>query len=399
MEIFKNKYNNLYNDIFKEKENQKICPKVEEKIDNYPEPSKYRISTMTMITSFNCNINLEVVSRYFKLDDKIMSMVYGDKPVKSSCIKKTNRPFFNQATIIVKLDPLRNINIKIFSNGKIQMTGVKKKIDGEIALNLIIEKLKITSGKVPLKNLLDTQMISYYLDITGKDVVEKSYYELDKTGKIIFLKEQMIEKIYEIRKTKEINLFAESIENKNDIKIEDIDIVLINSDFNINFKIKRNNLFNILTKNYNIVTRYEPGIYPGVNSKYYWNKSYENHEFEGKCYCTKKCTGKGKGNGDGDCKKITIAAFQSGSVIITGAREILHIEKAKNFINRVFKENYDLIKKIDAHFIEKTTENKPKKYIKTSDIIYINKDKLNNPLNKKIYEKYLNYISNFDKNN
>ena len=399
MEIFKNKYNNLYNDIFKEKENQKICPKVEEKIDNYPEPSKYRISTMTMITSFNCNINLEVVSRYFELNNKIISMVYGDKPVKSSNIKKNNRPFFNQATIIVKLDPLRNINIKIFSNGKIQMTGVKKKIDGEIALNLIIEKLKITSGKVPLKNLLDTQMISYYLDITGKDVVEKSYYELDKTGKIIFLKEQMIEKIYEIRKTKEINLFAESIENKNDIKIEDIDIVLINSDFNINFKIKRNNLFNILTKNYNIVTRYEPGIYPGVNSKYYWNKSYENHEFEGKCYCTKKCTGKGKGNGDGDCKKITIAAFQSGSVIITGAREILHIEKAKNFINRVFKENYDLIKKIDAHFIEKTTENKPKKYIKTSDIIYINKDKLNNPLNKKIYEKYLNYISNFDKNN
>ena len=57
MELFKNKYNNLYNDIFKEKENQKICPKVEEKIDDYPEPSKYRISTMTMITSFNCNIN------------------------------------------------------------------------------------------------------------------------------------------------------------------------------------------------------------------------------------------------------------------------------------------------------------------------------------------------------
>nr|QDY52394.1 transcription factor TFIID [Mimiviridae sp. ChoanoV1] len=399
MEIFKNKYNNLYNDIFTEKENQKLCPTIEEKIDDYPEPTKYRISTMTMITSFNCNINLEVVSRYFKLDDKIMSMVYGDKPVKSSFIKKTNRPFFNQATIIVKLDPLRNINIKIFSNGKIQMTGVKKKIDGEIALKLIIEKLKITSGEVPLKNLLDSQLISYYLDITGKDVVEKSYYELDKTGKIIFLKEQMIEKIYEIKETKEINLFAESIENKNNIKIEDIDIVLINSDFNINFKIKRNNLFNILTKNYNIVTRYEPGIYPGVNSKYYWNKAYENHKFEGKCYCTKKCTGKGKGNGDGDCKKITIAAFQSGSVIITGAREILHIEKAKNFINRVFKENYDLIKKIDAHFIEKITENKPKKYIKTSDIIYINKDKLNNPLNKGVYEKYLNYISNFDKNN
>ena len=181
-----------------------------------------------MITSFNCNINLEVVSRYFKLDDKIMSMVYGDKPVKSSCIKKTNRPFFNQATIIVKLDPLRNINIKIFSNGKIQMTGVKKKIDGEIALKLIIEKLKITSGKVPLKNLLDSQMISYYLDITGKDVVEKSYYELDKHEKNIFLLENMIEKIYEIKKTNEINLFAESIENNIGIRLMKITNLKVN---------------------------------------------------------------------------------------------------------------------------------------------------------------------------
>ena len=86
---------------------------------------------------------------------------------------------------------------------------------------------------------------------------------------------------------------AESIENKNDIKIENIEIVLINSDFNINFKIKRNNLYNILSKNYNIITRYEPGIYPGVNSKYYWNKkAYEDKEFEGKCYCTQKCSGK-----------------------------------------------------------------------------------------------------------
>ena len=34
---------------------------------------------------------------------------------------------------------------------------------------------------------------------------------------------------------------------------ENIDIVLIYSDFNINFKIKRNNLFSILSKEYNIV--------------------------------------------------------------------------------------------------------------------------------------------------
>ena len=395
MESFKNKYNSLFNDIFTDMGNKLENKDTEEKIlVNYPEPTKYRISTMTMITSFNCNINLEVVSRYFKLDDKIISMVYGDKPVKSINIKKNNRPFFNQATIIVKLDPLKNINIKIFSNGKIQMTGVKKKKDGEMALNLIIDKLKETNGLVPVKNLLDSQLIDYYLEISNKSLIDDEYIEKDKDLKNILNRTKIIEEIYEI-KDKDIQVLVNSIENLSNIKIENIDIVLINSDFNINFKIKRNNLFSILSNDYNIVTRYEPGIYPGVNSKYYWNKEYVNEKYEGKCYCTQKCNGKGKGNGNGDCKKITIAAFQSGSVIITGAREILHIEKAKNFINRVFKENYELIKKVDAPFIEKGIESKPKKYIKTSDIIYINKNKLDNEINKDVYKKYLKYINSF----
>jgi TATA-box binding protein (TBP) (component of TFIID and TFIIIB) len=392
MEMFKNKYNNLYNDIFLE-EGKQIQKEniVKEEVNDYPQPTKYRISTMTMITSFNCNINLEVVSRYFKLDDKIFSMVYGDKPVKSINIKKNNRPFFNQATIIVKLNPLKNINIKIFSNGKIQMTGVKKKVDGEEAVLLIMEKLKKTNGIIPVKYLLDSQLIKYYLELTDKQYIDEEFYELDKDNKPVLMREELLKIIYE-KKGEDISICAESIEDLSVIKIENIDIVLINSDFNINFKIKRNNLFSILSKEYDIVTRYEPGIYPGVNSKYYWNKAYEGYQYEGKCYCTKKCIGKGKGNGNGDCKKITIAAFQSGSVIITGAREILHIEKAQTFINRVFRENYELIKKVDAPFIEKVKEQKPKKYIKSSDIIYINKNNLDNKFNKEIYKKYLKYI-------
>ena len=391
--MFKNKYNTLYNDIFIEEGKQLQKENIVKKeVNDYPQPTKYRISTMTMITSFNCNINLEMVSRYFQLDKKIVSMVYGDKPVKSVNIKKNNRPFFNQATIIVKLNPLKNINIKIFSNGKIQMTGVKKKVDGEEALKLILGKLKKTNGNIPVKYLLDSQLIKYYLELTDKQYIDESFYELDKDNKPLLMREELLKIIYK-KKGEDISIYAESIEDLSVIKIENIDIVLINSDFNINFKIKRNNLFSILSKEYNIVTRYEPGIYPGVNSKYYWNKDYVDYQYEGKCYCTEKCTGKGRGGGNGDCKKITIAAFQSGSVIITGAREILHIEKAQTFINRVFRENYELIKKVDAPFIEKVKEQKPKKYIKSSDIIYINKYDLDNECNKDIYQKYLKYIS------
>ena len=111
-----------------------------------PISTDYRISTMTLITSFNTNINLYVVSKYFELDNKLKSMVYGDKPVKNINLKKKkHRPFFNQATIIVELDPLRVINIKIFSNGKIQMTGVKKKENANKALELIMNNNEFSS--------------------------------------------------------------------------------------------------------------------------------------------------------------------------------------------------------------------------------------------------------------
>ena len=37
---------------------------------------------MTMITTFGCNINLDVVDKYFEVDNVIISMDYGHKPVK-----------------------------------------------------------------------------------------------------------------------------------------------------------------------------------------------------------------------------------------------------------------------------------------------------------------------------
>ena len=66
----KNKYQNILDDCY---DNTKLLPSENNTDSDYIEPTNYRISTMTLITSFNCYINLEVVSKYFKLDDKIIS--------------------------------------------------------------------------------------------------------------------------------------------------------------------------------------------------------------------------------------------------------------------------------------------------------------------------------------
>ena len=381
----KGKYQNILDNCFEEtklqNENQNIY-------NPYVKPTKYRISTMTLITSFNCHINLEVVSKYFKLDTKIISMVYGDKPVKNSK-KKPNRPFFNQATIIVKLDPIRKVNVKIFSNGKIQMTGVKKLSEGHEALILIIEKLKHTEGIIHLTKHLDTQLEIIY-DKYRKVVHFSKYYPINNPT---FFRKGLILEIENIINKDELNCHC--IEKDENFKYNDFQIVLINSDFNINFKIRRDILNSILINKYEIVSRFEPGIYPGVNNKFYWNTLYKNDSTkkDGVCYCKKTCEGKGLGNGDGDCKKVTIAAFSSGSVIITGARQKQQIDDCYNFINKVFKENYNTVKKIVAPFYDESKDIKPnKKYVKPSDIIYINPLDLENKYNDSIIDEYKSYL-------
>jgi TATA-box binding protein (TBP) (component of TFIID and TFIIIB) len=111
------------------------------------------------------------------------------------------------------------------------------------------------------------------------------------------------------------------------LKLYNYRIVLINSDFSLDKPVNRDDVQNKLME-YNYYSTYEPCVYPGVNIKYYFNTNNDN----GICKCNNICRGKGSGDGDGECKRVTIAVFKAGNLIITGAkyREQLHI--CKNFI-------------------------------------------------------------------
>lgn len=272
-------------------------------LDNYqPQPSNLRISTMTAICSIG--INIDLVNLYESINIKenidnypfIKSCQYGNNNIKGGTIKKprkkrnpsksSKRPYFqNQVTFIILISQIRQVNLKIFRNGKIQMTGLKSKEEGIIACQKIISEIK--------------KLNLYYLPNTTNE-------------------------------TELINNFS---------------IVLINSDFSGGFKIKRDKLYEILY-NKKIFVSYEPDIYPGVNAKYYWNTSTLNTDNAGICKCERQCSGKGTGEGHKNCKKITIAIFQSGNIIITGARSNQQTYDAYNFINNILKENYENIVRI-----------------------------------------------------
>lgn len=295
-------------------------------------PSNLRVSTMTAISNINVIIKLDELYKnlVFKADEKDETYPYikncqvSSEPLKGYLVEvkskrakskvKNKNCFQNQATIIVTLSNDRQVNLKIFRNGKIQMTGLKSEEEGYVASNTLIDKILEIYETVP--SLITS-------------------------------------------------------ENKQP-KISDFSIVLINSDFSAGFRIKRERLYELLFKS-GMYVSYEPDIYPGVNAKFYWNKGKGCNYHDGICRCSNICDGKGGGMGDGDCKKVTIATFQSGNVIITGARQNIQTQDAYHYINKVFADNMANIMRTstleDELDIPKKETLKDKKAIPISKII------------------------------
>lgn len=288
-------------------------------VEEAPEPSELHISTITATARIISKdksgeiilgaddllpINLQKLYENIPVDKEVgpvLGIEYVDNEIrgydrhnkrrkkKRKTVKKKRNKFYNQSTLLIRMADEHEINLKLFRNGGVQMTGLKYEEEGVKCITDII---------IPILHEL------------GESVIDKQF-----------------------------------INDGNKLCIDKYDIVMINSNYSTNFKIKREVLHNILNKEYGILASFEPCIYPGVNAKYYWNTERSGEKKCGVCECESKCVGKGRGNGDGDCKKITISTFQSGSVIITGARNTKQIYDAYSFINDVFHNHYSELKK------------------------------------------------------
>lgn len=271
----------------------------------------YRISTITVTGSVNTQLSLDFLFDSFNLfiadhgvgkDEHIQTgLVYVEFGKKRSVThyknfskkfiaqrKKDNvsKRFDNQLTIMYKFNENSMMNLKVFKNGNVQITGVKH----------------IDAGK---------EMIDILIGL-----IQKAVATTDIASEIAV--EQLCNKDYKV--------------------------ALINSDFKVDFEIKRDRLYSIIINQYDNKCSFEPCIYPGVKIQYYWNKQQEHKN--GICTCRQHCfVGKGTGDGEGNCKKITIAVFQSGCIIITGAQTTQQIDDAYDFITHALYDNMEYIKK------------------------------------------------------
>lgn len=132
--------------------------------------------------------------------------------------------------------------------------------------------------------------------------------------------------------------------NEEKFSIGNFETTMVNSNYSVGFKIDRDLLFNFLSESYSeIFSSYDPAAYAAVKIGFYYNTL--NQENDGICKCPdnkctlKKSSGKGSGEGIGQCKKVTIAIFESGNIVITGGRNIEQAKTAYSYINKIIEEN------------------------------------------------------------
>jgi TATA-box binding protein (TBP) (component of TFIID and TFIIIB) len=255
---------------------------------SFLEEHDIKISTITLDCKLHTKINVERFAKYVPLTETgILSVKFGDPDntktnrtiifIKSKK-KPSKRNFYNQVTIRMRPmnNPSRNpINIKVFKNGSLQMTGCKDMDDYHNVTNTLIEILK--SG-VKIKR--DNRTIK---------------------GRLA--------------------------ENPEEIGIFDTKIRMINSNFKVDYNIDRKKLAELLRINHGfgsndeefgyIQSKYKPaGGHSCVNIKHYYDE--HNHP--------------------------SVFVFQTGSIIITGAKNYYHIISAYKFIIKVLERYHTAVR-------------------------------------------------------
>ena len=205
-------------------------------LDDLPEDLK--ISTITTTFTLETKFNTENIGKYIDLsNDRIVTVKYGrkdanhtrtlikPKETKRKKKKKAKKIFFNQTSVIIKSKNEKTINVKLFKNGSVQMTGCNNMENCTRALSILFEELK--KGKA----IVDPK--------TTNKIIEKPFVDdINKLG----------------------------MENINNLKI-----VMINSNFNVGFRIDRDKLYGIMLKK-NIESTFEPCVHACVNIKYMYKR-------------------------------------------------------------------------------------------------------------------------------
>lgn len=278
-----------------------------------------KISTITLNCTLGVCVDLGKFSKYVVLDENaIVNVKFGDRKnpatnrtiVRNLTTKQSKKNFFNQVTLMIKPGKgkvNKYINVKVFNNGSLHLTGCKDIEDFTYVVNILI--------KILLRG-------TYAKDFSsGTGVLKKIKFVDDKAYK-------------------KIGIYDEKIR-------------LINSNFKIEYKIDRKRLDALLKKHHNIrTTDTEIGYVD------------RTHRSNGGHACTNIKYHYDENN------KPSIFVFQTGSIIITGAKTLYQIISAYHYIKLILKKYENQIKVVPlstAQVREAAKDFYKMKYIREKD--------------------------------
>lgn len=111
-----------------------------------------------------------------------------------------------------------------------------------------------------------------------------------------------------------------------------IETVLINSNFNCGYNIKREELVRILKIKYNLSTSYDPCSYPGIMCKFYYNTSITGMQ-----------TGEEPQHKSAIIYMVSFMIFRTGSVLIVGKCSEAILKYIYTFIKKILHDEYSNI--------------------------------------------------------
>lgn len=287
-----------------------------------PKPSKLVISTKSKIIYLN---------RTFYLNDlfwKLKTIPYDEE--KEGIVKKQMKFNFLNNVEVNHFEKMiqyeKNIKIKILNqinnpNGRVTFKDVRK-VDVGFCKNDVLKPNK--ESKSAFYNCF---VIIFRKWFQGS--FKEFHVKLFNSGKVEIpgiLSIDMLESIIEILiKTLQPH-FPDTIY---EIK-EKRELVLVNSNFNCNYYINRNELVHLLKTKYNVKCNMDSCSYPGIQCKYKLKND----------------------------KEVSYMIFRTGSVLIVGKCEDDELNKIYNFLTNIFREEYRNICEEESELEKKEKEKK-----------------------------------------
>ena len=256
----------------------KIVSKTREELEHY----NRKLETITYYNEVIIKqINTPDARRIKFKDERKITIGMSKKDIMT-CRGKVKNAFYNCFALILRFnfnDKYREIHVKVFNTGKLEIPGV-----------LNIQILNI------VKDMIIKLLVPYIVDIP-------------------------------------LEFLPHDIENN----------VLINSNFNCGFYIDRDRLHSILRSSaYNIETAYDPCSYPGVKCKYYFNHEigFDTDQQCGKLLHSDRTMKMSELDNAKKYSEISFMIFRTGSCLIVGNCTERILRFVYDFIKKILQDEY-----------------------------------------------------------